>query len=221
MYGVPPMRPMWYEFPQDEGTYGKDDQHLVGDSLLVHPVTQPSTTKVTMYFPGDELWYDIWNGDKFDVHGEMNFAAPYDKIPVFQRGGTIVPRRERIRRSATVMHDDPLSLYVAVDKSGKAEGTLYLDDGKSFGYRDGKSIYIGMVYDNGNLQAKMIKPALTTTKVWLEKVVIQGVKSRSGNCKVDSPSGVASVGATYDYQKEMLVVRKPGVNLGMEWSIQC
>ena len=48
--------------------------------------------QVTVYFPGNELWYDIWTGEKLDVHGEVNVAAPYDKIPVYQKGGTIIPR---------------------------------------------------------------------------------------------------------------------------------
>ena len=34
----------------------------------------------------------------------------YDKVPVFQRGGSIIPKRERIRRSAALMHNDPITL---------------------------------------------------------------------------------------------------------------
>jgi len=194
---------------------------MIGGALLVAPVVKSGATQVTVYFPGNELWYDIWNHEKTEAHGDVNVAAPYDKIPVFQKGGTIIPRRERIRRSATLMHNDPVSLYVAVDKAGHAEGTLFLDDGKSFTYRDGASIYVKMIYDNGNLKAKLVDPAGTRTKVWLEKVVIQGVKSRSGECKVLGADGETSVESTYHHDKGVLVVRKPGVNMGTEWSIQC
>ena len=48
--------------------------------------------QVSVYFPGNELWYDIWTSEKWEVKGEVNFAAPYDRIPVFQRGGTIIPK---------------------------------------------------------------------------------------------------------------------------------
>ena len=34
------------------------------------------------------------------------------------------------------MHNDPITLHVALDKSGRAEGNLYIDDGESFQYRE-------------------------------------------------------------------------------------
>jgi len=220
-FGVPPMRPLWYEFPEDEGTFDREGIHMIGNALLVAPVMKSGETKVTVYFPGSELWYDIWTGEKYDVHGEVNVVAPYDKIPVFQKGGTIIPRRERIRRSATLMHNDPVTLYVAPDKAGHAEGTLYLDDGKSYTYRSGHSIYVKITYDNGSIQAKLVDPVGAETKVWLEKVVIQGVKSRGGECKVKGADGEVSVEATYDNNRGVVVVRKPGVNMATEWTIQC
>jgi len=118
--GTPPMRPLWYEFPGDEGSYTKEGSHMVGSSLLVAPVLTKGATQVNVYFPGNTLWYDIWSHEKLDISGSSNYAAPYEKIPVFQRGGTIVPRRERVRRSAALMHDDPITLVVAPDREGKA-----------------------------------------------------------------------------------------------------
>lgn len=35
-------------------------------------------------------------------------------------------------RSSQLMHNDPVTLLVALDRAGRASGTLYLDDGKSF-----------------------------------------------------------------------------------------
>ncbi|MGH0142487.1 UNVERIFIED_CONTAM: hypothetical protein FKN15_013421 [Acipenser sinensis] len=39
-------------------------------------------------------------------------------IPVFQRGGTIIPRKERVRRSSECMAGDPYTLYVALSPQG-------------------------------------------------------------------------------------------------------
>jgi alpha 1,3-glucosidase len=58
-----------------------------------------------------------------------------DYIPVFQRGGSIIPRKLRLRRSTMTMRADPYTLYVALDSSKKATGTLYMDDEESFGYK--------------------------------------------------------------------------------------
>lgn len=36
--GVPLVRPLWMEFPEDEATFARDDEFLLGPSLLVHGV---------------------------------------------------------------------------------------------------------------------------------------------------------------------------------------
>merc|ERR1719352_1549371 len=53
--GTPPMRPLWYEFPEDEGSYAKEGIHMVGSSLLVAPVLTKGSTQVDVYFPGSTL----------------------------------------------------------------------------------------------------------------------------------------------------------------------
>lgn len=55
--GQPPMRPLWWEFPEDKETFGVDDAHLVGDRLLVKPVLTQGATSIDIYFPGkDTVW---------------------------------------------------------------------------------------------------------------------------------------------------------------------
>lgn len=218
--GVPPMRPLWYEFPADENTFGREGSHMVGEALLVSPVLQKGATQVSVYFPGNEIWYDIWTNQGTEVRGEVNIAAPYDKMPVFQKGGTIIPRRERVRRSSLLMHEDPITLYVALDRAGKARGTLYLDDGKSFEYKSGKSVYLELTFTNGKLESKLLQPAGLDTKVWLEKVVILGSGAAHGPARVLSKEGESFVETLYEPSVKVLTVRKPGVNLGSPWSIQ-
>ena len=40
--------------------------------------------------------YDIWTGYQLDHHGEVSVPVHPDRIPVYQRGGTIIPKKERI-----------------------------------------------------------------------------------------------------------------------------
>jgi hypothetical protein len=59
--------------------------------------------KIISYWSAGSFLDRYWSADKYagnllQMRGEVNIAAPYDKIPVFQKGGTIVPRRERVRR---------------------------------------------------------------------------------------------------------------------------
>ena len=54
------------------------------------------------------------------------------------------------------MREDPITLIVAPDREGKATGTLYLDDGKSFDYKTGAHLYMEFTYQAGKLQSKML-----------------------------------------------------------------
>lgn len=51
--------------------------------------------------------------------------------PRWQRGGSILPRRERTRRSALLARWDPITLHVAPDANGSAGGILLIEDGES------------------------------------------------------------------------------------------
>jgi len=46
------MRPLFMEYPLEEEAAGVEDEHLVGDALLVHPVVEPGVTSVRVYLPG-------------------------------------------------------------------------------------------------------------------------------------------------------------------------
>ena len=47
--GVPVMRPLWYEFPNDEGSFGREGIHMIGDALLVAPILKKSATECKFY----------------------------------------------------------------------------------------------------------------------------------------------------------------------------
>lgn len=158
--GLPIMRPMLSHYPLDKDAFALDNQYMLSDKLLVRPVMQKGANKVDVYFPsknGDkqgDIWYDIDDYRKIERVGiETVPVTPY-KVPVYQRGGTIVPKKERIRRSAILMHDDPYTLIVAVDASKQAKGTLYIDDEKSYEYRQGKYLYLEFEFKNGVLSSR-------------------------------------------------------------------
>ena len=61
--GVPVMRPLWVQYPDDPETFAIENNHIVGADLLVATVSEPGATSVNAYFPGSEPWYDIENGE--------------------------------------------------------------------------------------------------------------------------------------------------------------
>jgi alpha 1,3-glucosidase len=67
--------------------------------------------------------------------------APLERGPLLIRGGSIVPSRERARRSSSLMKRDPFTLKVALSQSGSASGELYLDDGESYDHQKGNFVW--------------------------------------------------------------------------------
>ena len=90
--GVPVMRPLWMEYPGDAAVLTMDDQWLVGSDILVKPVTAEGGKSASVYFPAG-AWYDVVSFARVQGGAARTVDAPLTKIPVFQRGGSIVPRQ--------------------------------------------------------------------------------------------------------------------------------
>uniref|UniRef100_A0A8C7J3W3 Neutral alpha-glucosidase AB n=1 Tax=Oncorhynchus kisutch TaxID=8019 RepID=A0A8C7J3W3_ONCKI len=133
--GQPVMRPLWVEYPQDTATFSMDDQFLLGEDLLVHPVTEEGARGVTAYLPGKgEVWFDVHTFQKHNGAQNLYIPVTISSIPVFQRGGSIIPRKARVRRSSSCMEHDPYTLFVALSPKRFAQGELYIDDGHTFNF---------------------------------------------------------------------------------------
>src|SRR6056300_715639 len=55
--GAPVLRPLWYEFPEDEQSFKRQDSFMLGASILVQPVLQQGATSVSVYLPKG-VWYE-------------------------------------------------------------------------------------------------------------------------------------------------------------------
>uniref|UniRef100_A0A8D8HTH0 Glucosidase II subunit alpha n=3 Tax=Culex pipiens TaxID=7175 RepID=A0A8D8HTH0_CULPI len=224
--GLPIMRPMLAQYPADTKAYAIDSQFLLSDKLLVAPALKAGQTKVDVYFPAKEngeadLWYDVDNHRKYSSVGYETLSVDSYKVPVFQRGGTIVPRKERIRRASTLMKDDPYTLVVAVDKDGAAKGTLYIDDETSFEYRSGKYLYLEFEFKDGVLSSRKIDTTASyPTKSWLERVVLVGLSKAPKSATQHLSSGESSELDVYADEGGAFVVRKPGASMQDSWSIK-
>lgn len=74
---------------------------------------------------------------------------------MFQRGGSIIPYKFRLRRSTTQMADDPFTLMVALDKKQSATGQLYFDDGISYNYNHSRQfVYREFEFRDNRLVSK-------------------------------------------------------------------
>ena len=92
--GKPPMRPLFFDFPDDTVGQTVDDQFMFGPDLLVAPVLEAGVTSRNVYLPAGAKWTDAWTGKSFKGGQTIKAAAPLDKIPLFLRNGKRLPIRE-------------------------------------------------------------------------------------------------------------------------------
>jgi alpha-glucosidase len=129
------MRALAWEFPNEPQLAGVDTQFLLGPSILVTPVLEPQVDTVKGVFPGlidGETWYDWYTGARVDAQAGVNttISAPLGHIPVFVRGGSVLPTQEP-GYTTTESRKNPWGLIVALSTTGEASGSLYVDDGES------------------------------------------------------------------------------------------
>lgn len=182
IFGTPVMRPMLANYPLDSKVFKLDDQYMLSDKLLVRPVLDKGATSVTVTFPSTDgahkgdLWYDTDDYKKIETVGAATIAVDSQKIPVYQRGGTIIPKKETVRKSSAYMVDDPISLVVAADAANAAEGTLFIDDEQSFDYRTGKYLYLKFELKNKILTNKFVEStAKYDAKSTIDKITFAGL----------------------------------------------
>jgi len=131
--GIPAMRPMLLEYPDDAAFVGEDTQFLFGDDLLIAPVLWPGDTTREVQLPKGN-WYDFWTETKFEGGKRIVVPAPIDRIPVFVRAGAIVPTQQLVQYSDQ-SPINPLSLTVYPAQVSSA--VYYEDDGKTLDFEKG------------------------------------------------------------------------------------
>jgi alpha-D-xyloside xylohydrolase len=92
--GVPPMRPVFLEFPDDPAAWRVEDAFLLGPDLLVAPITEAGVREREVCLPAGARWTDVWSGEEHEGGQTVTVAAPLDRIPLFLRDGASLPVRE-------------------------------------------------------------------------------------------------------------------------------
>ncbi len=133
--GKPIMRPAWYEFPADTSVADEQDTFLVGASLLVAPRLSPGKGPYAVQLPAAD-WYDTETGKLVHGGGKTTVEASGSSgVRVFARAGSVIAEMPLVQ-SQKEAPDGALVLHVWPAEGG-CHGSLYWDDGESFGYKAG------------------------------------------------------------------------------------
>jgi alpha-D-xyloside xylohydrolase len=128
------MRPLIMDFNGDPEIYNISDQYMFGPSLLVAPVYKYKSRSREVYLPASSGWYDFYSG-KYLKGGQRFIAdAPYEKLPLFVREGTILPVGPEIQYTSE-KKPDTLIIFVYTGKD--CDFKLYEDEGSNYNYEKG------------------------------------------------------------------------------------
>jgi alpha-D-xyloside xylohydrolase len=138
------MRGLVMDFPNDAVAANLNDEYLFGPSLLVSPVYNYRQRTRQVYLPQGAGWYDLYNGDYFDGGKNISAAAPYERMPVFVKAGSILPFGPELQYTSE-KPADVITLYVYTGADGSFQ--LYEDEGTNYNYEKGAFSQIPINYN--------------------------------------------------------------------------
>lgn len=158
-------------------------------------------------------------------------------IPVYLRGGSIIPRKERARRSTAQMTADPFTLWIALNETGSAQGDLYVDDGHSFAYQRGSYLHRHFAFHKGILTNTPADTASDLVSYQSSKLSVPHTIERIAILGLTKPASQykalykGSLGQHLDIEAgpllnqpgvpaAALIIRKPDLSIGSNWSLQ-
>jgi alpha-D-xyloside xylohydrolase len=89
--GIPPMRPLFFDFPDDPLARGITDQFLCGPDILVAPVLFEGARRRQVYLPAGCRWLEVGSNKILEGGQHLCADAPLNKIPVYVREGAELP----------------------------------------------------------------------------------------------------------------------------------
>ena len=131
------MRPLVYEFQNDEKVFDESFEFMFGKGILVANVLEEGQETKPVYLPKGSKWYDFNNNYRCCEGGQI-IEIPVDRtsIPMFIREGAVIPIA--LNQPKNMERDKVTDLKLIVAPGRETAGfTLYDDDGVSNDFRKG------------------------------------------------------------------------------------
>lgn len=129
--GIPLMRPMMLEFPEDPAVAYLDRQYMLGSDILVAPVFS-AEGDVEFYLPAGE-WTHLLTGERVTGGRWLREQHGFESLPLYVRPGAVIPWGAREDRPDYDYHDG-LTLRVFPGGTGTREITVTAPDGTARTY---------------------------------------------------------------------------------------
>jgi alpha-glucosidase len=120
--GIPVIRPIFWDEPQNEILWDLSDEFMLGPSLLIAPILYKDADTRSVFLPKGK-WVSFWNDQEY--HGSTKYDIHVDRvtIPIFIKGGSIIPMEE----------NNQFYLHIYPMDKGESITQIYLDNGDGYG----------------------------------------------------------------------------------------
>lgn len=197
--GVPWIRPLYYDFPEEEMSFKRKSQYMFGDLITVAPVVlqsdpwAPTSTEWTIWVPPGD-WYSPNDGAL--IAGNTTYTRYWDlmEIPYLVKAGSLLPQRyvdpsrgsQQLVGLAMTNFTDIVFEVIPGGSSGEAK--IYEDDGKTTDYISGT---------HGWIRAKYIRDDdRITVRVSVEGEYSHGIMNRRIHIRILDTTPIAEVRAS-------------------------
>lgn len=137
------MRGLIMDFASDPHVTNIGDQYMFGPSFLVNPVYKSGALKRKLYLPAGQGWYDFYSGKYFEGGQYLEADAPYERMPLFVKEGSIIPAGPEIQHTNNP-DSNTITLYVYTGRDASFQ--LYEDEGVNNNYEKGDYCNISITY---------------------------------------------------------------------------
>ena len=198
------MRALAWEFPNEPSLANSDRQFMLGPCLMVTPVLDQGATNVDGVFPGTAngtIWYDWYTQSmmqNLSPGQNVTIQAPLGHIPLYVRGGSILPMQGAALTTYAARQND-WALLVALDQQGSATGSLYVDDGESL--VQNATLDVTFTATNGSLSSSSM--GMYEASQPLANVTILGVNAMPQTVTLN---GMSLMGWNYNETSSVLAV---------------
>lgn len=132
--GLPVMRPLVLEYPDDENTFNLSDQFMIGENVVVAPILKPTDEYRVVYLP-EGNWYDYWTGKTLKGGQRHLIQAPLDTLPIYVKAGTALAHGPI--RMSTEERDEERTIHIYFSENNEFHFHMYEDDGSTFEFENG------------------------------------------------------------------------------------
>jgi alpha-D-xyloside xylohydrolase len=122
-HGLPMVRALFVEFPDDPGSWQIDDEYLYGSQMLVAPLLHNGDTSRDVYLPPG-TWIDYQSGKNYSGGWQKISAGAIPEI-ILVRDGSVIPHIA-LAQSTAQLDWSKIELRVFAKDTTTARGLIFL-----------------------------------------------------------------------------------------------